>query len=138
MLKRWGVSEDRAIWFEHGASEPGSALGCGVDHAHLHLIIDGPFSFDQFASEVSKARGLKWERRQASTVHHAVKGCESYLVAASAEQAVLAQDVEQAGSQFFRRVIAKLADQPEAWNYRTHPHLENVRESIKNFAGRIS
>src|SRR5215831_5245275 len=55
VLKRWRITEDRAIWFEHGASEVGSTLGCGIDQAHLHLIIDAPFSFDLFAYEVSKS-----------------------------------------------------------------------------------
>ena len=26
------------IFFEHGAREEGSIIGCGVDHAHLHIV----------------------------------------------------------------------------------------------------
>lgn len=51
------------------------------------------------------------------------------------DQAVVAQNVESVGSQFFRRVIAELIHQPNAWDYRTHPHLDNVRETIRTFGG---
>jgi diadenosine tetraphosphate (Ap4A) HIT family hydrolase len=29
---------DDIIWFEHGSSRPGSSGGCGVVHAHLHIV----------------------------------------------------------------------------------------------------
>jgi hypothetical protein len=29
-----------------------------------------------------------------------------------------------------------LIQQPDAWNYRTHPYIDNVRETIRTFGGR--
>jgi diadenosine tetraphosphate (Ap4A) HIT family hydrolase len=33
------VSGDELLIFEHGAQRTGSAVGCGLDHAHLHVVV---------------------------------------------------------------------------------------------------
>ena len=45
---RMGRSADELIWFEHGSAAINAITGCGVDHAHLHLLVDPPFTFEQF------------------------------------------------------------------------------------------
>src|SRR5712691_11051269 len=40
VLERCGIESARGYWFEHGPATRGSQLACGVDHAHLHVIID--------------------------------------------------------------------------------------------------
>ena len=102
------ISIDRVIWFEHGPSELGSTIGCGVDQAHLHIIVDAPFSFDDFSSEIMAASQLVWENLPCDDAHKSVMVQSSYLVAASVDQAIVAQNVEKVGSQFFRRVVADL------------------------------
>src|SRR5258706_7191524 len=47
LLHQRGIHPDRAVWFEHGPARAGSLVGCGVDHAHLHVLIDAPFSIAQ-------------------------------------------------------------------------------------------
>ena len=37
--------------FEHGASHTGSIMGCGVDHAHVHLV---PLDFNLAEEAVSE------------------------------------------------------------------------------------
>lgn len=133
ILAKYGIGNYRAIWFEHGPSEAGSSVGCGVDHAHLHVIVDPPFSYLDLVSASTKAAQLAWQQRTARTAHRSVKMGGSYLIAASMDDAVIAKNVENVGSQFFRRVIAALVQQPDAWNYRTHPHIDNVRETIRIF-----
>jgi ATP adenylyltransferase len=132
VLARAGVSSERALWFEHGAAAHGSPVACGVDHAHLHLIVDPPFSFDQFISNARKAAPICWQlstRIDPKNVPYDV----SYLFAGSWNCAALALHVECVGSQFFRRVIADLIGQPTAWDYRGHPFVENVRKTISAF-----
>jgi ATP adenylyltransferase len=138
ILAKFEIALGRAIWFEHGPSAGGSLVGCGVDQAHLHLLIDAPFSFQDFVREAKQASGLEWDRGFAQTAYRSLKTDMSYLLAAEADRAAVAQNVENVGSQFFRRVVAKLIHKPEVWDYRSHAHLNNVRETIRNFGGPLS
>lgn len=136
VLERCGVNADRAIWFEHGPREGGSSLACGVDHAHLHVIIDAPFTFEEFVLAATDPTTLNWTAEPVAQVYQSVAKDTSYLVAASAKFAMVAQNVDAIGSQFFRRVIASLIRRPEVWDYKVHPHLENVRETLRTFGAR--
>jgi ATP adenylyltransferase len=132
VLARAGVSSERALWFEHGAAAHGSPLACGVDHAHLHLIVDPPFSFEQFISNAKRAAPIYWQF--STRINQKNVPCDvSYLFAASWNCTALALHVECVGSQFFRRVVADLVDQPTAWDYRRHPFVGNVLKTISAF-----
>jgi ATP adenylyltransferase len=128
------VSPERAIWFEHGPWVSGSPVGCGVDYAHIHVLVDAPFSFDEFVSSVFEASALPWRRGLAMDAYRSLDTVGSYLIAGSQHRAVIAEQVESAGSQFFRRVVARLVDNPEQWNYNIYPHLHNVQKTIADFA----
>lgn len=128
------ISSERAIWFEHGPANPGSIVGCGVDHAHLHIIAGAPFSFDDFVATSMRMSALNWERLPPAEVHRSLSDGNSYLMAASGNRGVIAENVDNVGSQFFRRVVATLSGCPDAWDYRTHPHLENVHMTLARFS----
>jgi hypothetical protein len=51
-------------------------------------------------------------------------------VAGQGDQFLLAQSVETAGSQFFRKAIARIVGRDAAWDYRSDPHIENVVKTI--------
>lgn len=136
VLDELGTSRQRAIWFEHGPCAEGSIVGCGVDHAHIHILIDAPFSFDELAAAATESARLAWRRSRASEAYGSMPADASYLVAGSLSEAVLAEKVESAGSQFFRRIVAQLVGKPNEWNYRTHAHLENVRETLSTFTSK--
>src|SRR5229473_5143983 len=122
------LPSDRLVWFEHGPAQTGSILGCGVDQAHLHVIYDAPFSAEELCSKAAESRPVDWFVGPAESAYTSIRAQNSYLVAGSLHTAAFAENVEHVGSQFFRKVIANMVDQIEAWNYRTHPHLSNVRE----------
>lgn len=50
-----GRSPRRTIWFEHGADTRHSPIGCGTDHAHLHVLLDAPFSLRELADACAEA-----------------------------------------------------------------------------------
>jgi ATP adenylyltransferase len=127
------ILPDRAIWFEHGAAHAGSPVSCGVDHAHLHIIVDAPFSFMEFTAAVTAASTLCWRERPPHEVYQDIKAGTSYLFTANSQQSMFAEEADSVGSQFLRRVIARLVDQPTRWNYKTHPHLENIHQTIRAF-----
>ena len=105
--------------FEHGATAAMQDVGCGVDHAHLHLVplefdlIDAARSADLGLSILSHAGGYQ---ELPSTV-----GGASYVFIRShdgSEAVLLGTEGE---SQLIRRVIAKKVALPDRWNWRDHP-----------------
>jgi ATP adenylyltransferase len=134
VLSELSIPPERAIWFEHGPSSKGSIVGCGVDYAHLHILIDAPFRFEEFRAATSESAVLVWRRTSSMKAYSSIQEVGSYLVAGSLGEAVFAEDVENVGSQFFRRVVARLVDKPDQWNYKIHAHLENVRRTVSAFS----
>jgi diadenosine tetraphosphate (Ap4A) HIT family hydrolase len=133
VLRNLQVGAERALWFEHGACSQGSPVGCGVDHAHIHVVVDAPFAGDHFFWASEDRSDLSWSRLDSSRLYDHIIGDASYLLAGCGVNGIVAQNVEGVGSQFFRRIIAELTNQPEAWNYKTHPHLDNIRRTLTRF-----
>lgn len=133
VLRQADATTLRTIWFEHGPAVHGSKIGCGVDHAHIHLLVEPPFTDEEFFSAIQKSSAMHWREERLAHVYNSIRRGSSYLLAASGEHALVAENVESVGSQFFRRVIARIIGQSEAWNYKTHPCLENVQKTIDRF-----
>lgn len=122
------------VWFEHGSVVTGAPIGCGVDHAHIHLILNAPFQFERLAREVSVAP-FAWRFPQARVAYENAPVDEPYLLLgdAASGRTLVATDVAAAGSQFFRRAIASIVNRPNEWDYRLHPMLENVRSTLERY-----
>jgi ATP adenylyltransferase len=131
IVRSFGRSLDDVIWFEHGATEPRSIVGCGVDHAHIHILLAPPFAFERLCADVQSQCDLRWSRAQGDA-YAAINPGLSYFAAGSGDHYLLAQSVEAAGSQFFRKAIARIVQQDASWDYKTHPHLENVAKTVAN------
>jgi len=131
ITRSFGSDPRNVIWFEHGATEPRSIVGCGVDHAHIHILLTPPFSFNRLCEEAQAEAGLGWSRGRGDA-YASIDPSKSYFVAGYGDQFLLAQAVEAAGSQFFRKAIARIVHRDAAWDYRSHPHMENVAETIAN------
>jgi ATP adenylyltransferase len=138
VLAEYKLTSDRVISFEHGPAKGGSSLGCGVDHAHLHILVDAPFSFDAFLSATTEIVCLHWEEWCPPAAYSSIDIESSYLFAASSGRAVVARHVQDIGSQFFRRAVANLIGQPDAWNYERHPHIANVLKTTSRFGSRVT
>ena len=110
--------------FEHGSAAPMSLVGCGVDHAHLHMV---PVA-DSLASHFKG----QWERLRLSELPSYVRGAEYLLYS----DAPLDSDPEclltlphEPQSQFFRRLVATAVGRPADFDYRVHPYLDNVERT---------
>jgi hypothetical protein len=113
--------------FEHGPSRERRSVGCGVDHAHLHLV---PVSFD-LASLTSPLlpTGARWRPAGIQECRNSHRLGEDYLYV---EQPVSSGQIVtgELGSQVFRRVIASRIGHPKEYNWREHPHVERVMATI--------
>src|SRR5258708_7514064 len=53
------VDSQHVVWFEHGATTSGHPVGCGVDHAHLHVV---ETQVDLLAGVKRLLPDLHWDR----------------------------------------------------------------------------
>lgn len=115
--------------FEHGPSAPGSQIGCGTDHAHLHVV---PLDFDLSAGVAQFDSSIDWRECAVSEIARFVGGKEYMFLATAFEggdtRGYLAV-LEEGRSQFFRRVIAKKLGIEAQYDYKKHPRLQIAKES---------
>jgi ATP adenylyltransferase len=133
VCRHLGVTRTEVVWFEHGPAEQGSLAGCGVDYAHMHILIRPQFSFEAFADRVKSMAKLDWQSIDAIQAYTSLNETGSYLVSGCGDRAIFASNVEASGSQFFRRVVSSLTGQSELWDYRQYPHSDNIATTIASF-----
>lgn len=128
-----GLKPDELIWFEHGPLSSGTVVGCGLDHAYIHILVRPSFSAADFFDRARSMSTLSWHCSSAFDCYGRLPHAQSYFAAGSGDNAIFASDVEAAGSQFFRRVVGNLVGVNEGWDYRRFVHLPEVEETIAMF-----
>lgn len=122
--------------FEHGPSRPMQAVGCGVDHAHLHIVpthselIRGlPSITDQDFEwvEVDGVSGLRSYR----------DSNKEYLYVEQPVGTACVTTSQGFGSQLFRRVIAHHIGEPCHYDWKSWEGAENVIRTVKRLAPRL-
>jgi ATP adenylyltransferase len=125
------------VVFEHGPHEPAERVGCGVDHAHLHVV---PLNFDLLDAvpAVSNAT-LEWRAADGfQAAGNLFNARTPYLYV---EQPVGNPKIAaawDAPSQLFRRVIAQSIGSPGSFDWRTNPMELNVVSTIETVRGSFS
>jgi ATP adenylyltransferase len=121
------------VWcFEHGPASEKRAVGCGVDHAHIHVV---PFEHDL----ISAANGLLPDGStfQPGTLEEcktAARAGADYLYAEDPSGQEMVAFGANFGSQVFRRAIAAVDGKPLEYDWRQHPHFDNVRATVARLA----
>ena len=133
LCEHLSLAADKVLWFEHGPKIVGTEVGCGVDYAHLHLILDPAFSFETFMERVEESSSLDWQQSSPKEAYSRLTGRNSYLVIGMGNHVKITEGVEQTGSQFLRRMVAAAIGQAEMWNYRHHPHHANIARTVETF-----
>jgi ATP adenylyltransferase len=115
--------------FEHGAARPGTVVGCGVDHAHIHVV---PLDFDLVDAARNHPIGnrLDWERFPSwEAVYSSVRQTQPYLAVQTDGPDVWVGrgDIP---SQFFRRIIASEIGRPDAFDWRDDPRTDQAQRTI--------
>lgn len=114
--------------FEHGSMYNGSLAGCGVDHAHLHIV---PLEFDLIAA-AKIHDDVEWSDLDAKNdpLTQLPKDGEYIVIWRRSDGAGLVGKPQKPTSQWVRRVIANSLGASEEWNYRTHPQHQNVQSTL--------
>ncbi len=116
--------------FEHGPSHAGCTLGCGVDHAHLHLV---PIGFNiRVAVDPYMPHEARWRSATVQDCRAAFDRGADYIYF---EQPIgsghIATDANF-GSQLFRRAIGTTIGSADQFNWRDYPQMHNVEATIQD------
>lgn len=121
-------------FFEHGPCASNSLTGCGVDHAHLHAVPVPPgvpvATASHLPRNVSLGPGTFADCRQA------VSSSRDYLYFEGNEGTFVAI-ADSFKSQTFRRAIGDLLGMGEKSDWRTHPHIGNIRATIQTLTSTL-
>jgi diadenosine tetraphosphate (Ap4A) HIT family hydrolase len=129
---RWATEFGRLVVFEHGPAAEGRPAGCGVDHAHLHVVPCG--DIDLLAAARRRLKDLDWAPvSDLSALVPAVSNGLDYLYMKRDEEEVAAVG-PAIPSQALRQVLAAELGSPESFNWREHPNLDVVRATIARAA----
>lgn len=125
--------DQRFIWFEHGAAEAGSVTGCGVDYAHLHILLDVDFDLSKmlWASERLGVAAAVWQRCDLDKVYESLCTSREYLIFGNENEAFHASLNTPVGSQFFRRALAEISGFRSDWDYRRYDHQDKAALSVR-------
>ena len=116
--------------FENGPTKPKQAVGCGVDHAHLHAL-PTDFNLIEGIQDIC-GHSLQWI--PANGIQDAVelheRGLPYLYVEQPTGEAYLTTrpDFE---SQLFRRAIATYYGRPDCYDWRVFPEEDNVRLTVE-------
>lgn len=115
------------VRFEHGAAIPGSAIGCSVDHAHLHFV---PTRHDILTMARRLSPEVSW--RTSSFTSYAdlrrnVFGSEYVRYTDQRGQTQIGTGAIP--SQLLRRAIATAEGRPGYWDWRAHPFTETAKQT---------
>ncbi len=117
--------------FEHGPTKPRSAIGCGVDQAHLHVLgMNG-----DLMSAVLADDSVVWTSANVEDPWLQCQHGQDYLLIRDRNTCYIGSPRE-IQSQYFRKKIAQLRGRPDAWDYREWPCYENAQRTIEHFSSR--
>lgn len=120
--------------FEHGPASPSTPVGCGVDHAHLHVV---PCQFD-LAAAARREMNECIEWNSVSALSSTAEFHQSGLPYLYLEQPVGYRNIAVSASipsQLFRKAIARHVGLPDAWNWQHFPFDENVSQTVHRLHG---
>jgi hypothetical protein len=124
---------DDVLVFEHGAVSKGSMLACGVEHAHLHVLV-APSGFLQSVWDAATISLIGTRTPYADDdLYGRVSSDRPYYAMWWHGQMLLEQPVVTEESQRFRRIIATCAGRADTWDYKRDPCYPNMQIAIERF-----
>lgn len=110
----------RCVHFEHGAAKMDSQTGCGVNHAHFHIV---PFSKSIETLATVHQAEYGWKNVLAGDIENRCNGTE-YLFCGdglgAAELTGLLSILDNSESQFFRKLIASAIGLDSLYDYKKY------------------
>lgn len=128
---RMSVQVGTSVMFEHGPGRVGTAAGCGVDQAHLHVVGGAPDLLDNLIEQVGE---MEWSEADHADPWATLPSGSDYLMIRNRDRAVRAI-VDDPTPQRLRRALAEALGRGHEWDYRLHPNASNARRTKEMFSG---
>ncbi len=128
--KQIAASAGAFVTFEHGPGRRGTAAGCGVDQAHLHVVGGAPDLLTRLVERVPE----NWSEADHADPWSGVPPVSDYLMIRDASRTVLAL-VSNPTPQCLRRALADALGIEREWDYRSYPNSSNARRTKEMFRG---
>lgn len=128
------IFKQQVLIFEHGAISDNTAIGCGIDHAHIHIV---PFEMDilnEIKQKEPTFRKLDIKSIYDFYLHKNKEQGKPYWVFSSDQNAVYYTDEMQESSQFFRKIIAKHCGMSERFDYKKFKFEINTVKTLELFS----
>jgi ATP adenylyltransferase len=122
--------------FEHGPALEKLAVGCGVDHAHLHIVpttvplVEQSNSWNDQPFDWVKVPGI------IGATEHYLKQ-QSYLYVDQEISGALLYAGDGITSQFFRKTIASHLNILSEFNWRDNPNFSNIKKTVECLEPRL-
>ncbi len=114
--------------FEHGPSVPGTSLGCGIDHQHLHVV---PLAFSLKDAVSALFPSVEWALlSDLSGTRALYRSRIDYGLVQETNGRIWWCRPPNGVRQVFRRVIAHNLGIPDQFDYAGHPHLSNTLQTL--------
>jgi diadenosine tetraphosphate (Ap4A) HIT family hydrolase len=117
-----------ARFFEHGPRRPGSLMGCGVDHAHGHVVpLNRTLEHNLLVTE------FPWQAANTSEIAERTCGQEYlfYTDDPTVDDPLgWLATIAAPTSQFFRKLIAHQIGRSDSYDYRSHQFQDNIDATL--------
>ncbi|HET6843293.1 MAG TPA: hypothetical protein VFK06_16690 [Candidatus Angelobacter sp.] len=118
--------------FEHGPKANARNVGCGVDHAHLHIV---PIHYDLVAASTSFApRDTEWHSATFENCREAFEKQQDYLYVEQPIGVGRISTSSDFGSQIFRKAIAASLGVFGQFSWREYPQTEIIAKTINTLS----
>lgn len=118
--------------FEHGPCAPSRPVGCGVDHAHVHLV---PVLFDLVeAARPFVPDAVSWTRASWAACRDAYNARRDYLFIEQPHGTGSIATAPNFESQVLRKALATGVAKSNEFDWRGHPHYEIVDTTIQSLS----
>lgn len=119
------IYNKKAIFFEHGAASRKNSEGTCVDHAHLHAIPLEKYDLGVFSSEYL----IKNNKLQSLKDYSKTGNPYFYIEGANGKSELF--DAILMPCQYGRRVIARLVNKKNYWDWRKYKFIANMIKTTR-------
>jgi ATP adenylyltransferase len=130
IAERWQSLFGPLTWFEHGPAKTRSSVGCGIDHAHMHLLPAGHLDLLNGARELFPALAFG-EVAGPEAAADAVALGNPYLYLRTDDGRSWLTASRDIPSQAFRRVVAHQQKRPDEYDWKAFPRDDTLEATLK-------
>lgn len=119
--------------FEHGAACANTTFGCGIDHAHVHVV---PLPF-HLRTAVQSSVDVEWSQSEDEFLKVTSTLRAPYVAFSGPDLATWVATPNNIPRQFFRRMIATRLGRPDQFDYDQYPEPSNAVQTLSRMTATI-